>query len=307
MTISSIQSTDSMRAFVEANPNKVAHRSYLRNQVENKDKNKKFNKGISTAIKSLPIVAAVSTFALTKSAKLAAKSGAGWGVAIAAPVVVSAVNSAAVKSSPKLRKAEKKHSGLTLAGYIAASYAAMDGGIRGLSKLAQSKTVKNVMHSVADRANNAAKNIKANVKVPAAVTNAVASASAFVKKVTPDAVKNLAKTPTAQSLIASGKNIAKKGLANAPAIIGIGALAAMVGKAVSDGAKYSKIKSDVKTAQFETAKDLVNIYGDQNDQLKAENEDLKAQLADANSAEPESDVEPDVEVVAEPDDNEEDA
>lgn len=295
MAISGIQSTDNMRSFVEANPNKLAHRSYLRQEVENKDKTRKFNRNINAAFKSLPIVAAASTFALTKNAKLSAKSGAAWGIAVAMPWLVSKINNTAVKSSPKVRKAEKQHAGLTAAGLIATSYAAIEGGLRGFNKLAKMPAVNNAFDTAVKTVKDTAAGLTKNIKVPTKVSGAIEGARGFVKNAIPEAVKTFVKKPTVESIIAGGKNIAKKGIANAPALIGFTALGAIIGKAVSDSAKYSKIKSDVKTAQFETAKNLVNIYGDENDQLKAENDDLKAQLADATAP------------AAEPDDSDEDA
>ena len=51
----------------------------------------------------------------------------------------------------------------------------------------------------------------------------------------------------------------------------------LVAKSVSSANKFGEIKSNIKNAQLETAKGLVNAYSQENEELKAEKEE---QLAD---------------------------
>ena len=259
MAINGIQPTDNMKSFVEADPNILAHKSYRRQQILHKADTKSFNKGINRTINSLPLVAAASTLLLTKNPAKAVKEGAKWGAVVIAPAIISKAHSVAVKSSSDIKRAEKKHSGLTFAGLILASFATMEAGFKGINKLAKNQTVKNVFNATIEGSKDIFNKVKPDIKkvVP---NNVIDVAKKVVDKFPPKLL------------------IGRQALANAPIIVGGLALAAVVGKAVSEASKFSKIKSDIKTAQFETAKDLVNIYDEQNQQLRVENEILKAQL-----------------------------
>jgi len=278
MAINSIQPIENMKSFVTADPNKLAHRAYRKEKIANSNETAKFDKRLNIAFNSIPFVAAASKYILTKSAKAAAKSGAGWGVAVLAPVLVASVNKAAVKVSPDIRKTERKHSGLTLVGLIGASFAAYDVGTRGLEKLSKNPTVNKIFDTVAEGSKDMFDKLKADVKIPEKLVSYTKKAGEFIKAKTPDIIKDFAKSTTAENVTNGAKNIAKKGLAHAPIIVAAGMFAAMIGKACSEAVKFNKIKSDIKVAQFETAKNLVNAYDAENAQLREENEILKAKL-----------------------------
>jgi len=272
MPINAIQPTDGLsraKDFVNANPNKIAHRAYKHYQEDNREKTEKFNNRVDFAIKSLPVIAVASSLALGKSAKSAAKSGAMWGVALAAPAIVSGINNVVAKSSRPVRKAERKHQGLTLAGLVGASIAAMEVGFRGLEKLAGNKTVNRVADTVVSGAKNTFSKVKSDVK--------------FIDKFVDKGAEVISKAAEHAPAFIKG-SAAKKVVAAAPAIVGFAALGAVVAHGIGQINKYSGIKSDVKAKQFDVAKDIVNAYDTENQSLKAENDALKSVLAEKAEA-----------------------
>ena len=88
---------------------------------------------------------------------------------------------------------------------------------------------------------------------------------------------NLKNSETLKTALTTSKNIAKKAIKNAPILTVLGIGAALVAKSVSSANKFGEIKSNIKNAQLETAKGLVNAYSQENEELKAEKEE---QLAD---------------------------
>mgnify|MGYP007101842281 CR=1 FL=1 len=268
MSLDAIQPTDGItraKDFVNANPNRVAHKAFRHYQADNQENEKKFNKRINLAINSLPVVAAASTLALGKGAKSAAKSGAMWGVALAAPALISGINTLATKSSRSVKKAEKKHQCITLIGLIGASIATMEAGFRGVEKLAQNTTVRNAADTLVDGAKNTFKNLRSKVSGVNKFAEKGASVMKSVAEHTPKFMKG---------------NAAKKVVGMAPVIIGFTALGAIVAHGLGEARKMSAIRADVKANQLNTAKELINVYDEENQNLKAENDILKSQLSE---------------------------
>lgn len=238
-----------------------------------REEDKKFDKQVSTTLKTLPLVAAASALALGRGKKGALMSGLSWGMALAAPSLVAGANKAFVKN-PKVAKAEKKHPVATFAANVAASVGAYIGLTSLAEKAMAHPKVAELGKAVSGKAGAAMAAISKKVaplaekvKMPEFAKNAIS------KVKVPESLKNAAKTvfesPAAKNAGEFAKTLGKNLVKNAPTLIVFGTIGAILGKGVADSKKYSGIKGEIKDAQFNTAKELVNMYSAENTALKA--------------------------------------
>ena len=87
-------------------------------------------------------------------------------------------------------------------------------------------------------------------------------------------VKTVSESSIAKNLASVAKSSGRYIAKNEPALLVFGTMGALVAKGVSEAKKMSAIKSEIKDAQFETAKTLMNTYSSENRALKQENEIL---------------------------------
>lgn len=264
--------------------NRMARLGY--NKVYGKE-NKKFDKRVNTTLNALPAVAVASGLAIGKGMKGSLLSGLSWGLALAAPAMIGAINKAAVNSNPKLAKAEKKHPVATLFTNVAASVGAFFGMTALANKVITNKKVGEMATKIGEKVsptvNKAIETISSKgseiikkTKVDETIKNITEKVSkkvpeSFTKGVKELKSRNIYKQTTA-AIKKGGKYIVK----NAPSILVFGTLGALVAKGISDANKMNEIKNGIKEAQFQTAKTLVNG-------LDAENKALKAEKADAET------------------------
>ena len=260
--------------------NRLARKSY--NKLY-KEENKEFDKRVNTTLKTLPLVAVASGLATGKGKKGALLSGLSWGFALIAPSIVGAVNKKAVDNNPKLAKSERKHPLSALAVNVGASLGVFAGLTAVTNKLLSNNKVvdagKKVFKPVMEGASKLAGKVASSSFVNSGIAT-VKEVATKTGKAIPNSVKNMAKTVSESSIAknlasvakSSGKYIAK----NAPALLVFGTMGALVAKGVSEAKKMSAIKSEIKDAQFETAKTLMNTYSSENRALKQENEILSA-------------------------------
>lgn len=264
--------------------NRLARKNY--NKLY-REEDKKFDKHVSTTLKTLPFVAVASGLAMGKGKKGALMSGLSWGMALVAPSLVAGANKAFVKN-PKVAKAEKEHPITALTANVVASI----GAYMGLTSLADKvlTTPKNIEAGKAmfGKASDALKVVAEKVaplaekvKMPEFAKNAISKVK--VPESVKTAVKTAVESPVAKSVGSFAKDLGKGLVKNAPTLIVLGTMGALIGKGVADARKYSGIKAEIKDAQFNTAKNLVNAYSAENAELKAEN----AELASTNVAEAE--------------------
>lgn len=265
--------------------NRMARLGY--NKVYGKE-NKKFDKRVNTTLNALPAVAVASGLAIGKGMKGSLLSGLSWGLALAAPAMIGAINKAAVNSNPKLAKAEKKHPVATLFTNVAASVGAFFGMTALADKVITNKKVGEMAAKVGEKVsptvNKAIETISSKgseiikkTKVDETIKNITEKVSkkvpeSFTKGVKELKSRNIYKQTTA-AIKKGGKYIVK----NAPSILVFGTLGALVAKGISDANKMNEIKNGIKEAQFQTAKTLVNGLDAENKALKAEKEDAEAE------------------------------
>ena len=265
--------------------NRMARLGY--NKVYGKE-NKKFDKRVNTTLNALPAVAVASGLAIGKGIKGSLLSGLSWGLALAAPAMIGAINKAAVNSNPKLAKAEKKHPVATLFTNVAASVGAFFGMTALANKVITNKKVGEMAAKVGEKVSpsinkavetitNKGSEIIKKTKVDETIKNITEKVSkkvpeSFTKGVKELKSRNIYKQTTA-AIKKGGKYIVK----NAPSILVFGTLGALVAKGISDANKMNEIKNGIKEAQFQTAKTLVNGLDAENKALKAEKEDAEAE------------------------------
>ncbi len=262
--------TDRQRArateFVNRNDNDVTHMATRSYNIAHRDDNKKFVKNLKTTIYALPVAAVASDLVLKKGIKPSMKNGAYWGVAVAAPAIVSGVSKAFSKPNEFGKKEENlsfgSHLALTLGTYFAGSFA--------LDKLSQNKTVNKVVDTVIDGIKDTAGKIKNEVKIPETVSQKFTSIKSSIKM--PEFVKPVTdKIANSQFLKNMGKDavsLGKKVINHAPGIMAFGMLGAIIGHGIKQGSAISANKNAIKNAQLETARNLINSYQQENQALK---------------------------------------
>ena len=265
--------------------NRMARLGY--NKIYGKE-NKKFDKRVNTTLNALPAVAVASGLAIGKGMKGSLLSGLSWGLALAAPAMIGAINKAAVNSNPKLAKAEKKHPAATFLTNVAASVGTFFGMTALANKVITNKKVGEMATKVGEKVSptvnktietitNKGSEIIKKTKVDETIKNITEKVSkkvpeSFTNKVKDIKAGNVYKQTTA-AIKKGGKYIVK----NAPSILVFGTLGALVAKGISEANKMNEIKNGIKEAQFQTAKTLVNDLDAENKALKAEKEDTEAE------------------------------
>lgn len=248
------------------------------------EEDKKFDKRVGTTLKTLPFVAVAGALAAGKGKKGALLSGLSWGLALVAPSLVGAANKNLVKNNPKLERAERKHPVAALTANVAASVGAFMGLASIADKVLANPKVAELGKNLAGKANNvlnAAKTSTFGLIKKTKIREAIVAAAMNIPKPIVDGATKIAKNPVVKNLGGFAKNLGKGLAKNAPTLLVFGTVGALIGKGVSDARRYSGIKAEIKDAQFNTAKNLVNAYSAENAELKAEN----AKLAQAEPAE----------------------
>lgn len=253
------------------------------------EENKKFDKHVNATLKTLPLVAVASGLATKKGIKGSLVSGLSWGLALVAPTLVAGANKAIVNNSPKMAKEEAKHPVAAAMTNIAASI----GAYVGLSALADKalsspkviNTGKKVLNPVLDAGKKVAEKVASKVSTPEFVKTGMSklgTVAGKVAKAIPTSVKTFTKTAIespAAKFKTAGKHLAK----NAPTVLVFATLGAILGKVAADNKKAANMKADIKQAQFDTAKALVNSYSAKNKALRKENEELLARAEETDT------------------------
>lgn len=268
--------------------NRLARRNYNKLYSE---EDKKFDKRLSTTLKTLPFVAVASGLAMGKGKKGALLSGLSWGMALVAPSLVAGANKAFVKS-PKVAEAERKHPIATLTASIAASVGAFVGLTSIADKVLSNPRLMNKGKKMVAPVVDAVEKFADKAVCPKFVRDGVAklgnAKTAIINKIpasVKDGAKALVESPVAKSVGGFVKNLGKGLVKNAPTLVVLGTVGALIGKGMADARKYSGIKADLKDAQFNTAKNLVNAYSAENKELKAENAKLASAAVEAEAEE----------------------
>lgn len=248
---------------------KMAVKNYNKKHLA---EDKKFAKNVSTTINSVPLLAVASGLALKKGLKPSVMDGVSWGMALLAPAVVSTVNNKLVNKSQKIKKAEEKHPTTAYLTGLAASVGTFF-GLDALAKRAMTSPklganpkvksfAKNIESGVKDIYNNVAKNIK----MPKAVKNLADKVKVpeFAKK----GIETVKNSNITKGLVNAGKNVGKFALRNAPMLAVLGVFTALVGKTVQQSKEFSKEKTQIKEAQLNSARVLVDAYARENESLK---------------------------------------
>lgn len=239
----------------------MAVRSY---RIRHAESDKKLNKGLKTAMLSLPAVAFASGLILKKGIKPTLKHTAGWGIILAAPVAVSAIGKALSKPDITGKKHNDMpfglHFGLSLAGYF--------GGMTLLNKAAGNEKVNRIADTIIEGAKTTFNNVKK--EVPDKITNKITELKSNIKapKFVNDLISNAKKSETVVNIAKTTKNIAKKSIANSANILMFSAIGVALASAVKEGIEISSAKSRIKNAQLETARNLVDSYAEENRVLK---------------------------------------
>jgi len=254
---------------------RMASRQYNRKYSAD---DKKFSKRAGFAMNSIPVLAVAAGLAAGKGSAASLKQGVEWGLALLAPKAVDAINNKVVKSSPKIKSAEKHHPAAAFLGEAVASVGAFFGASALMNKAADSPKVAKVGGKIISNMQNKLKPAADKVIKSKFVRNKVLDAVAgfeLAKSYIPDSVKNAAKSvaesPVMNKIGNVTKRITKSALKNAPVLTVAGVGVALIANSLSQANKYSSIKSDIKTAQFNTAKELVNAYSEENKALREEN------------------------------------
>lgn len=252
-----------------------------------REDDKKFAGKLKTAVKSVPLIAVASSLALKQGGKAALRNGASWGLALAIPVLIGKANDAAIKASPKLNEFEQKHGALTIVTGLAASIGAffgaealMDKAISSPKMLAHPK-VKQFTNNLKEGADNFIGSIKKHVKVPKKLKN-LGEKFKMPEKLSAGFEK-LKNAKTTKSILSSAKNIGKKVIEKAPALTMFAILGSVLYKVGQESTRIAGIKSNIRNAQMEKAKDLINAYSAENESLKQANAAAGEKLSTAET------------------------
>lgn len=250
--------------------------------------NKKFDKRVNTTLNTLPAVAIASGLAMGKGMKGSLLSGLSWGLALAAPTVVGAINKKATEANPKLARAERKHPVATLFANVAASVGTFFGMTALANKVVNNKKVGEMAVKVGEKVSPSINKVVENITNKGSeiikktkVDEAIKNMTEKVGKKVPESLTNKIKDIKAGNAYKQTTAAIKKGgkyiVKNAPSILVFATLGALVAKGISDNKKMNDIKEGLKEAQFQTAKALTN-------DLNAENKALKAEKAESEEA-----------------------
>ncbi|MCM1265537.1 MAG: hypothetical protein NC200_04985 [Candidatus Gastranaerophilales bacterium] len=271
-----------------AETTKMAVKNYNKRYRED---DKKFVKKVDIATKSIPLIAAASSLALKQGGKAALRNGAMWGIGLMAPAVISTLNKAATKASPKLNEFERKHSTLTYFAGLTASVGTFFGmnalvnkAVKSPKMLAHPKA-QEFINNVKDGAESILATAKEKIKMPEKLKGVTEKFKLPEKLAT--RLETFKNAETTKAFTQSAKSFGKKVLRNAPILTVLAIGGALVGKVFQESSKIAGIKSNIKNAQFETAKNLVNAYSAENESLKEANSIAGERLASSSIAEDE--------------------
>lgn len=251
--------------FVNKSDSEVHHIAQRITNIKNHKKNERLAKNLNAAFNSLPVVALASGLAMKKGIKPSLKNSAEWGLAVAIPAVI---NKAHNSLSDKKKKSDLSFGvsvGLSLAGFFGATAL--------LDKAAANPKVNKVVDTVIAGAKDTLKKVRSEIKVPEKFSTALSGLKSKIKipEFAKNAYSNVMKTDFAKTAIEKGTKLTKGIVKNAPMIVALGIVGTIIGSAVKQSSQVAETKKLIKNDQLNTAKNLVNIY-------KQENEELKSQL-----------------------------
>lgn len=274
MTVLPINSQPAEKAirFVNADDqtvNRLARRNYNR---EHRVENERFYRRVNIATKSLPVVAIASGLLSKQGVKSSLKSGASWGLALAAPAIVFGLNKAYAERHP-----ENKNAGLSSGTAMVASIAGFIGANNLLNRVSKNTKVNEIVDKAIKNTKETFGMVKELVKMPKTISESVNKYANLIKESAPENVakklKDVRNSGFAQDSVRVTKNLVKGAVKHAPELIVVGSLGAVIGKAISLSHGLSAEKAKIKNAQLDTARDVI-------DGLGSENAELKAQLAE---------------------------
>lgn len=272
MPLNTDQQKNRANAFINKSDKELNQIALRASSIQNHKSNKNLVKNIDRAFNALPLIAVASGLASGKSAKAALKNGAEWGLAVAIPAIVNKANKTAVNSSDNIKQAEKKHAGMSFGAEIALSLAGFFGATALLNKASKNAKVNKIADTVIQGTKDTLNKVKKEIKVPEKLTQAYGKIAEKVK--VPEFAKNtLAKVKNSQitkNIAEKGAKIGKKAIANAPGIVAVGIVGAILGSAVKQASQTAEIKNSLKRDQLSTAKHLISAYQDENQALKDE-------------------------------------
>lgn len=278
--------TDRQRArateFINRNDREVTEMASRAHDISHRSDNQRFSKNLKTALYSLPVVAVASGLALKKGIKPSLKNGADWGVALAAPAAVSAVSKALSKPDSHGRK----HDNLPFGAHLVFSLGTYFAGFTAIEAASKNKKVNEIADAVIKGAKDTYRDVKSKISIPEKMTNAFNSVKSKIK--VPEFAKPFADkvmaSETMELALKTSKDLGKKVLQHAPLLVAAGTVVAVVGSAVRQASEISGLRSNIKRAQLDTARNLVNSYQTENQNLKAENSKLEEFLMPADEA-----------------------
>ena len=250
--------------FVNADDNTVYRLARRNYNIEHGAEDRKSAKKLNVLFKSIPALAVASGLLSGRGVKTSLKHGASWGLALAVPAVVYGADSIASSKSDKKNHAAMNF-GLSILGFFAANDL--------LNKAAKSEKVNKVFDNVIAKSAEKIQTVKKNIKVPENALNKFGALKEAVKGKVPEAAKNIVNSAKNSKIL---NNVASKALSigkgivrNAPDVALAVGIVAICAKAVSVSNKISKNKAEIKEAQFNTAKELANRFGEENLALKS--------------------------------------
>ena len=266
--------------FINASERDVSKMASKQYNKKYKAEDKKFAKNMGMAMNSVPLIAVASGLLSKKGTAASLRQGAEWGLALLAPKTIDKINNKAVKSSPKLKQAEKNHSGLTFLTTITASVGAFLGASALLDKGLKNPKVKDFGENVAKGAKETFKGLKNPVKLSPEMSKKLNNITSKIKvpEFAKPTIKKLRNSETAGKIAQGTMKLGKKLVKNAPVIAVLGIGAALVGRSVSDAGKYAGIRQNIKNAQLDKARELIGAYSEENNALKEENAEMTAEL-----------------------------
>ena len=284
--VSSINNIDRRRAsaeaFVNMNDKNVTKLASRANSIAHHKRDQRVKNTVNFVTKSIPVIAAASAFAVTKNPKTALKQGAIWGALIAVPAMVTKANNKLKKDTTTPEN--KNGHGLSFGGELLATVAGFIGATAAINALGNNAKVNKVVDTAISKTKDAFNYVAGKVKVPEAVAKKSGEFMDKAKNIIPENVKTFTKetaakvngSETFQKVVSKSKGLGKTALKYAPEIALGAVVLGTLGYGVKAGSEIVSTKNKVKQEQFETAKEVIKSY-------KAENEDLKAKLAEKNA------------------------
>ena len=242
---------------------KMAVRSY---NITHAESERKLNNRLKTATAAIPVAAFASGLILKKGIKSSLKHTANWGMLLAAPIVVHDIGRALSKPDAHGKKHDNMPFGiglgLSLAGYL--------GGVTALNKISQNKKVNSIADTIITGANETFNKLRKDIKIPENISAKFAEIKSNIKmpKFIKPYIETAKNSENLGKIVKGTKNIAKKALKHSPDIMLFSVLGVALGAAIKQGVEISSRKSQIKNAQLETARTLVNVYAEENKALK---------------------------------------